>query len=143
MRDFFPGLAGIPAAKSSISFVDGEQGVLEYRGIRIEELAEQSSFLETAFLLLFDRLPTRQEFEQFTTDISHHRRLKYRILDLLKSLPEHGHPMDALQAAVAALGMFYPVLDVGEEHTRYLTAVRVNRQTSHHRRRLRSPTSGR
>ena len=125
MRDYFPGLAGIPAAKSSISYVDGEQGILEYRGIRIEELAERSSFLETAFLLLFHRLPTQQELGQFTRDVSHHRRLKYRILDLLKSLPEQGHPMDALQAAVAALGMFYPVPDVREEHTRYLTAVRL------------------
>jgi citrate synthase len=125
MRDFFPGLAGIPAAKSSISFVDGDQGILEYRGIRIEELAEHSSFLETAFLLLFNRLPTKLELEQFTRDIAHHRRIKYRITDLLKSLPEQGHPMDALQAAVAALGMFYPVHDVREKSTRYLTAIRL------------------
>lgn len=125
MRDFFPGLAGIPAAKSSISFVDGEQGILEYRGIRVEDLAEHSSFLETAFLLLWNRLPTKLELENFTRDISHHRRIKYRIIDLLKSLPEHGHPMDALQAAVAALGMFYPAQEVLDEATRYLTAVRL------------------
>lgn len=125
MRDFFPGLAGIPAAKSSISFVDGEQGILEYRGIRIEDLAEHSSFLETAFLLLFNRLPTRLELENFTRDITFHRRIKYRIVDLLKSLPEHGHPMDALQAAVAALGMFYPTHEALDEATRYLTAVRL------------------
>jgi citrate synthase len=125
MRDFFPGLAGIPAAKSSISFVDGDQGILEYRGIRIEDLAAQSSFLETAFILLFNRLPTKLELENFTRDISHHRRIKYRIIDLLKSLPEQGHPMDALQAAVAALGMFYPAQEVLDEATRYLTAVRL------------------
>lgn len=125
MRDFFPGLAGIPAAKSSISFVDGAEGILEYRGIRIEDLAEHSSFLETTFLLLFKRLPAKNELEQFTEDISHHRRIKYRIIDLLKSLPEQGHPMDALQSAVAALGMFYPVCDVRNEATRYLTAVRL------------------
>ena len=125
MRDFFPGLAGIPAAKSSISFVDGAEGILEYRGIRIEELAQHSSFLETAFLLLFKRLPAKNELERFTRDISHHRRIKYRIIDLLKSLPELGHPMDALQSAVAALGMFYPVNDVRNETTRYLTAVRL------------------
>jgi citrate synthase len=125
MRDFFPGLAGIPAAKSSISFVDGEQGVLEYRGIRVEDLAEHSSFLETAFILLWNRLPTKLELENFTRDISHHRRIKYGIIDLLKSLPEHGHPMDALQAAVAALGMFYPAQEVLNEATRYLTAVRL------------------
>ena len=125
MRDFFPGLAGIPAAKSSVSFVDGKKGILEYRGIRIEDLAESSSFLETTFLLLFNRLPTQSELEQFTKDIRLHRRIKYRIVDLLKSLPEQGHPMDALQAAVAALGMYYPVNDVREEKTRYLTAVRL------------------
>ena len=125
MRDFFPGLAGIPAAKSSVSFVDGAEGILEYRGIHIEDLAENSSFLETAFLLLFNRLPTKLELEHFNRDISHHRRIKYRIIDLLKSLPEQGHPMDALQAAVAALGMFYPFHDIQEETTRYLTAVRL------------------
>jgi len=125
MRDFFPGLAGIPAAKSSVSFVDGTQGILEYRGIRIEDLAQHSSFLETAFLLLFNRLPAKGELDNFTWDISHHRRIKYRIIDLLKSLPEQGHPMDALQAAVAALGMFYPAHDVLDEATRYLTAVRL------------------
>ncbi len=125
MRDFFPGLAGIPAAKSSISFVDGEAGILEYCGIRIEDLAQHSSFLETTFLLLFKRLPTKQELENFTRDVFLHRRIKYRIIELLKSLPEHGHPMDALQAAAAALGMFYPVDDVREEANRYLTAVRL------------------
>ncbi len=125
MRDFFPGLAGIPAAKSSISFVDGARGILEYRGIRIEDLAQHSSYLETAYLLLFKKLPTQNELERFTGDISHHRRIKYRIIDILKSLPEQGHPMDALQSAVAALGMFYPVHDVRNETTRYLTAVRL------------------
>ena len=97
MRDFFPGLAGIPAAKSSISFVDGAEGILEYRGIRIEELAQHSSFLETAFLLLFKRLPSKNELERFTRDISHHRRIKYRIIDLLKSLPELGHLLGELE----------------------------------------------
>ncbi len=67
-HEFSPGPAGMPAAKSSISFVDGQAGVLEYRGIPIEELAEQSSFLETSYLLLSDRLPTRAELDRFTTD---------------------------------------------------------------------------
>ena len=125
MRDFFPGLAGIPAAKSSISFVDGSKGILEYRGIRIEDLALHSSFLETTFLLLFKRLPAKSELARFTGDISHHRRIEHRIIDLLKLLPKQGHPMDALQAAVAALGMFYPAPHVREEPTRYLTAVRL------------------
>ncbi|MDH4195740.1 MAG: citrate synthase [Nitrospirota bacterium] len=125
MHDYLPGLAGVPAAKSTISYVDGLQGILEYRGIPIEELATKSTFTETAFLLLFNRLPTQPELDRFHEDLTHHRRIKYRITDLLKCLPEHGHPMDALQAAVAALGMFYPVPDVRDDSTRYWTAVRL------------------
>ncbi|MEW6543554.1 MAG: citrate synthase [Nitrospirota bacterium] len=120
-----PGLAGVPAAKSSVSDVDGERGVLEYRGIRIEELCEKSSFLETAFLLLFGRLPSRSELDRFTGDITGHRRIKYRLVDLIKCLPEHGHPMDALQAAVAALGMFYPGRNVKDMENNYWSAVRL------------------
>jgi citrate synthase len=124
-HEFSPGLAGVPAAKSSISFVDGQAGVLEYRGIPIEELAERSSFLETSYLLLYDRLPTRVELDRFTADIVRHRRIKYRITDLIKCLPEHGHPMDALQAAVAALGMFYPARNVLDPEVQYWSAVRL------------------
>lgn len=124
-HDFMPGLAGVPAAKSAVSDVDGQQGILEYRGIRIEELCTHSTFLETAFLLLFARLPTAGELTRFVQDITHHRRLKFRIVDLIKCLPEHGHPMDALQAAVAALGMFYPGRNVGDPENNYWSAVRL------------------
>lgn len=105
--DFKPGLEGIPAAQSSISFVDGKNGILEYRGIRIEELATKSSFLEVAFLLIWGKLPTHQELEDFKDDILYHRRIKYRIRDMMKCFPESGHPMDALQTSAAALGLFY------------------------------------
>jgi citrate synthase len=124
-HDFMPGLAGVPAARSQISDVNGEAGVLEYRGIRIEELAAKSSFLETAYLLLFNRLPTRVELEKFTADIAQHRRIKFKLVDLIKCLPEQGHPMDALQAAVAALGMFYPGRNVQDLENNYWSAVRL------------------
>ena len=75
-HDFMPGLAGVPAARSTISDVNGETGVLEYRGIRIEELTAKSTFLETAYLLLFNCLPTRLELEKFTGDVALHRRIK-------------------------------------------------------------------
>ena len=78
-----PGLAGIPAAKSAVSDVDGERGVLEYRGIRVEELCKSSSYLETAYLLLFGHLPTRSALARWEEDIAHHRRLKYSIIDLM------------------------------------------------------------
>lgn len=110
--EFRPGLEGIPAAQSGISFVNGQQGILEYRGIRIEELAEKSNFLETAYLLIWGELPTQQELEEFEHEVRHHRRIKYRIRDMMKSFPESGHPMDALQASAAALGLFYSKRDL-------------------------------
>ena len=124
-HDFMPGLAGVPAATSSISDVDGERGILEYRGIRVETLCSDSSYLETTYLLLFGHLPSKSEFQQWTDDVTHHRRIKFRIIDLLKCLPETGHPMDALQAAVAALGMFYPGRNVKDVENNYWSAVRL------------------
>ncbi len=105
--EYRPGLEGVPATQSSISFLDGQAGVLEYRGIRIEELAQHSSFVETAYLLIWGVLPSKAELEAFEHQIRYHRRLKYRIRDMMKCFPESGHPMDALQASAAALGLFY------------------------------------
>lgn len=105
--EYKPGLEGVPATQSGISFLDGQAGILEYRGIRIEELAQHSSFVETAYLLIWGVLPSRAELEAFEHQIRYHRRLKYRIRDMMKCFPESGHPMDALQASAAALGLFY------------------------------------
>ncbi len=112
--EYRPGLEGVPAAKSSISYVGiqtnerGEkEGVLEYRSIPVQSLAKHSNFLETAFLLIWGRLPTHHELKEFSTEIYSHRRIKYRIKDMMKCFPETGHPMDALQASAAALGLFY------------------------------------
>lgn len=105
--EYKPGLEGIPAAQSSISYVDGQKGILEYRGIRIEELAEKSNFLETSYLLIWGVLPTKEELTAFEEEVFQHRRIKYRIRDMMKCFPETGHPMDALQASAAALGLFY------------------------------------
>lgn len=105
--EFQPGLEGIPAAQSQVSFVNGQIGKLEYRGVPIEALAEHSSFLETAYLLIWGKFPKANDLEAFQEDITHHRRIKYRIRDMMKCFPESGHPMDALQASAAALGLFY------------------------------------
>lgn len=110
--EYKPGLEGIPVAQSSISYVDGQKGILEYRGIRIEELAEKSTFLETAYLLIWGELPTKEELKEFEHEVLFHRRIKYRIRDMMKCFPESGHPMDALQASAAALGLFYSLRDL-------------------------------
>ncbi|WP_199248487.1 citrate synthase [[Phormidium] sp. ETS-05] len=105
--EFKPGLEGVPVTLSSISYVDGKKGILEYRGIPIEDLAAKSTFLETAYLLIWGQLPTTEELTAFEHEIRYHRRIKYRIRDMMKCFPESGHPMDALQASAAALGLFY------------------------------------
>ena len=105
--EYKPGLEGIPATKSSVSYVDGQNGILEYRGIRIEELTAKGSFLETTYLLIWGKLPSQEQLKEFQTEILYHRRIKYRIRDMMKCFPETGHPMDALQTSAAALGLFY------------------------------------
>ncbi len=125
MENFSPGLAGVPVTRSKVSFIDGQKGILEYRGIPITVLAEKSDFIETAYFLLFGSLPTASQLTRFDRDLRIHRKIKYKIVDLIKCLPENGHPMDALQAAVAALGMFYPDKNVSDKETQYLSAVRL------------------
>ena len=122
---FVPGLADVPAARSSICFIDGDQGILEYRGLSIETLAEHSTFEETSYLLLWGKLPNKTELEKWAKDLSTNRDVRFRLIDLLKTLPDTGHPMEALQAAIAALGMFYPDRDPMNPTDRYNSAVRI------------------
>src|SRR3954463_2587448 len=105
--EFRPGLADVPAAESAVSFIDGKRARLEYRGIAVETLARESSFEETAWLLLKGELPSQRELAAFDDELGPHRRLNSKLIDLVKCLPETGHPMDSLQAGVAAMGMFY------------------------------------
>ena len=123
--DVVPGLEGIPAAESAISYIDGEAVILEYRGIPIETLAERSTFLETAYLLIFGRLPKRHEYEKWRNDVTFHTRLKLKILRVMEYLPENGHPMHYLQALTSAMGMYYPARDTLDPEARYWSAVRL------------------
>lgn len=106
--EYRPGLADVPAAESAVSFIDGKRARLEYRGIAAEVLAKQSTFEETTYLLLKGSLPNQKQLVDFDDSLRHHRKLPYKLIDLLKNLPETGHPMNALQTGVAALGAFYP-----------------------------------
>lgn len=108
MSEYLPGLEGVPATKSNISDLDGQTGVLTYRGYPIADLAQHSSFEETSLLLLDGRLPTRQALEQFDQEIRKNRRVKYNIREIMKYLPATGRPMEMLQASIACLSMFYP-----------------------------------
>ena len=104
---FRPGLEGVPATQSAICDIEGQRGLLTYRGYPIEQLANQSSFLETAYLLIWGELQTIFQLREFEQEVQMHRRLSFRIRDMMKCFPATGHPMDALQASAASLGLFY------------------------------------
>jgi citrate synthase len=104
---FRPGLEGVPATQSAICDIDGRNGVLTYRGYPVDELAARSTFLETAFLLIWGELPGAVQLREFEHEVQMHRRVSFRIRDMMKSFPSQGHPMDALQASAASLGLFY------------------------------------
>ena len=104
---FRPGLEGVPATQSAICDIDGQRGVLTYRGVPVDQLARNSSFLETAYLLIWGELPTIFQLNDFQHEVQMHRRVSFRIRDMMKCFPASGHPMDALQASAASLGLFY------------------------------------
>ncbi|MBW2209373.1 MAG: citrate synthase, partial [Deltaproteobacteria bacterium] len=85
MTEYQPGLEGVPATKSSISYLDGKKGILTYRGYRIVDLAEHSTYEETAYLLLDGQLPTPEQLERFDRQLRQHRRVKYNIRDIMKA----------------------------------------------------------
>ena len=110
-----PGLAGVAAAKSEISYIDGEAGKLEYRGIDILELTDSSNFLESAYMLIYGSLPNRAQTSKWNETIVRRQKLKFRIVDIMKNLPESTHPMSVLQAMIAILGAFYTDANYSED----------------------------
>ena len=102
------GLAGVVAANSGICWIDGDAGVLAYRGIDIHELAEKSTFEESTYLLWFGRLPSRAELDEFSKRLSDARQMDPKIIDLLRSFPSSATPMEVLRTAVSALSFFDP-----------------------------------
>jgi citrate synthase len=119
------GLRGITVADTKISFIDGDQGILIYRGYRIEELAERSSFLETAYLLLQGTLPTAGGLSAFNRDVAAARELPQFILESLRRWPTSAHPMEVLQASVPMLAMDDPDLHDETREANVRKAVRL------------------
>jgi citrate synthase len=103
-----PGYANTGSCRSAITFIDGEKGILRYRGYPIEELAEHSNFLEVAYLLMYGKLPTRDEIKNFVGSIRIHTMLHEDFRRFFGFLPKDTHPMAACAAAVGALSAFYP-----------------------------------
>jgi citrate synthase len=101
------GLTGVYFDRSETTFIDGKKGVLEYRGYNINELAEHSTFEETAYLLIHGKLPTQAELDEFDAELKSARQLPEKIFDVIE-LVKDSHPMDALRTAVSALAGFDP-----------------------------------
>ncbi len=106
--EYSKGLEGVIAALSSISYIDGSQGKLVYRGIPIEMLAKYSNYEETAYLLLYGELPTKEALENFTQQMKTFRILPKRVEDCIRELPPNPHPMDILKVAVAHTALYDP-----------------------------------
>jgi citrate synthase len=123
MIEYIPGLEKVPAAESAISFIDGEKGILEYRGIRIEELAAHSTFEEVAFLLMNGRLPAENELADFNRRVAKARVLSPELQKVVSCTPKGAHPMSALQTAVAAVGMVSEHRNIYDEKTREECAI--------------------
>ena len=123
--ELIPGLAGVPCAASKIADINGNEGKLYYRGYTIEDLASNTTFEETSYLLLYGELPTKAQLAAFDAKLREHRRLKYKIIDVLKAMPDYGHPMNALQACVATMSMFYPARNVTDKHVQEESVIRL------------------
>ncbi len=112
-----PGYKNTGSCESEICFIDGERGILRYRGYPIEELAERSSFLEVAYLLINGELPTPQEYDDWNDALCLHRMLHEDVKRLFDSFPKDAHPMAVSAAVVSAISTFYPQdLDPEDEH---------------------------
>ncbi len=109
------GLRGVVVADTAVSFIDGQEGILIYRGYRIEELAESSTFMETAYLLLNGRLPTKQELDEFDLMVRQAREIPDWLNQALRKFPKRADPMDVLQGSVPLLAMDDPDL---HDHSR-------------------------
>jgi citrate synthase len=106
---FDPGYGNTGSCESAITFIDGEQGILRYRGYPIEELAERSSFLEVAYLLMYGELPSSEELDRFVYAVTHHTLLHEDMKKFYEGYPPSAHPMSVLSSMVASLSAFYPV----------------------------------
>jgi citrate synthase len=107
MITFDPGYANTGACRSSITYIDGEEGILRYRGYPIEELAERSSFLEVAWLLVHGELPTRAQLSTFTREVTRHTMLHEDFQRFFGALPKDAHPMPVCAATIGALATYY------------------------------------
>jgi citrate synthase len=126
LMSYDPAFTNTASCRSRITYIDGEAGVLEHRGYPIEQLCEQSSYLEVAYLLIFGELPTRPQLERWVYDITHHTFVHENIKKFVEGFRYDAHPMGMLLASVGALSTFYPhAKEIDDPEERYMAAIRL------------------
>jgi citrate synthase len=121
-----PGYGNTGATKSEITFIDGERGILRYRGIPIEQLAENASFIEVAYLLIYGNLPTETELKDFTHKLTHHTMIHEDMRRVIDAYPATVHPMAILSAMAGSLSSFYPeTIDIHNQDEIDMTIIRM------------------
>ena len=126
LMTYDPAFMNTAACRSTITFIDGDKGILRYRGYPIDQLAEQSSFLEVAYLLVEGELPTAEQLHRWTEDIRYHTYVHTNVIKFLEGFRYDAHPMGMLLGAVGALSTFYPdAKDVHDPANRYIQRIRL------------------
>ncbi|HEU5012065.1 MAG TPA: citrate synthase [Roseiflexaceae bacterium] len=126
LMSYDPGFTNTAAARSAITYLDGEKGILRYRGYPIEQIAERSTYLETAYLILFGELPTAEQLQKWRDDIMHHTMVHENIKDQMKVFRYDAHPMGMFISTVATLSTFYPnASDIMDPENRFTQIVRL------------------
>src|SRR5918995_4184767 len=126
LATYDPAFMNTASCKSKITFIDGDEGILEYRGYPIEQLAENSTYLEVAYLLIHGELPTQQQLDEWTHEITIHTFVHENIKSFMQGFRYDAHPMGMLLAATGALSTFYPdANEIHDEELRYLQMIRL------------------
>jgi citrate synthase len=126
LMTYDPAFTNTASVRSSVCYIDGEAGVLEYRGYPIEELCERSSYLEVAYLLIYGELPTQEQLDEWIFEITHHTFVHENIKKFVEGFRYDAHPMGMLLATVGALSTFYPdAKNIDDEIERHMAAVRL------------------
>ncbi|GAU12391.1 hypothetical protein TSUD_253420 [Trifolium subterraneum] len=108
LKLYDPGYLNTAPVRSTISYIDGDEGILRYRGYPIEELAEKSTFMEVSYLIMYGSLPTERQLAEWNFAISQHSAVPEGVLDIIQSMPHDAHPMGVLVNSISALSVFHP-----------------------------------
>ncbi len=126
LMTYDPAYTNTASCRSAITFIDGDKGILEYRGYPIEQLAENSSYLEVAYLLIHGELPTSQQLEEWVYQITIHTFVHENVKEFMQGFRYDAHPMGMLEASVGALSTFYPeASQIKDEEIRYIQVIRL------------------